>query len=275
MNAQHALAERAVAYACADVSAAMAQQRLDQVVADAARRGHTVHTHVDDTEPVTVPLHMRRGWSTVVGTVEAGLADAVIVRSMSDLAAEECDRIPILGWLQTTGARLVTLGPPDAGIPRSAPGRGAPQTRRAAAGDGHALQVVRAFAATPSSVHLVRQMIRRCLTVGIRVTDACVVDDACLLTDELLANAIVHGCSSPADTITVTVECNADRVQISVSDPSHRMPRPCSPAANAESGRGLRLVTGLAAQWGVTTSPSEPGKRVWFALRRPERGAAV
>ncbi|CAM5502109.1 hypothetical protein GCM10010345_65320 [Streptomyces canarius] len=272
MNAQHALAQRAVAYACPDTSAEVAAQlRLDQLVADAARQGHSVHTYVCDTEPVTVPLHTRPGWTTVVSTVEAGLADAVIVRSTSDLAAEQCDRIPILGWLQTAGARLVTLGPADAVAPCPVPGGGAPQTGRVVAADSRAVQMP--FAAAPSSAQPVRQLITRCLTERGRVTDARVVDDACLLTGELLANAIVHGCSSSADTITVTVECAADLVQISVSDPSRRMPRPRIPAADAESGRGLRLVADIAAQWGVTSSPGAPGKRVWFTLRTPREAA--
>lgn len=273
MNAQHALAERAVAYACANPSAAVAQQRLDRLVADAARQGHIVHTRVCDTEPVTVPLHMRPGWTTVVSTVEAGLADAVIVRSMSDLAAEQCDRIPIRGWLQTAGARLVTLGASHTDASWPALKGGTPSVGQVPAVDGHSVERVLNYAADRSSVHLVRRMVKHCLVMWGRVTDTAVVDDACLLANELLANAIVHGCSSPADTVTVTVECDAERVQVSVSDPSHRMPRPRSAAADAESGRGLRLINALADQWGVTPR-ANAGKCVWFALRLGERKSA-
>ncbi|MFF7097800.1 ATP-binding protein [Streptomyces rubradiris] len=274
MNAHRALAERAVAYVCADPSTATASQlRLDQLVADATRQGHTVHTRVCDPDPATVPLHLRRGWATVVGAVEAGLADAVVVRSLSDLAVEQCDRIPIRGWLETAGAQLVTLevSVPDGSWP--ALKGGTPCNGRVLAASSCADPQVQDYAAVRSSVRLGRGLVEKCLAMWGWAAETSVVADVCLLTDELLANAILHGCRNPADTITMRVECDADRVQVSVSDPSSSMPRPCSPAADSESGRGLRLIAEVAEQWGVTPR-ADADKSVWFAVSLPGRTSA-
>ncbi|MDN3260798.1 ATP-binding protein [Streptomyces sp. CSDS2] len=271
MNAQRSLAERAVAYVCADPSGvAASQRRLDQLVADATRQGHTVHTRVCDPDPATVPLHERRGWATVVGAVEAGLADAVIVRSMSDLAVDPCDRIPIRGWLETAGAQLVTLRASVPGASWPALKAGTPCDGRVLAASSCADPQVQDYAAVRSSVQLGRSLIKKCLTMWGWAAEPSVVHDICLLTDELLANAILHGCRNPADTITMRVECDADRVQVSVSDPSSSMPRPCSPTADSESGRGLRLIAEVAEQWGVTPR-ADAGKSVWFAVSLPGR----
>ncbi|MFI0885377.1 MULTISPECIES: ATP-binding protein [Streptomyces] len=274
MNAQRLLSERAVAYMCADPSTVTAAPlRLDQLVADATRQGHTVHTRVCDPDPVTAPLHERRGWATVVGTVEAGLADAVIVRSLSDLAVEQCDRIPILGWLETAGAQLVTLGTsfPDASW--AALREGTPCDGQVLAASSRVVQQVQDYAAVRSSVQLGRGLIEKCLAMWGWAAETSVVKDVCLLASELLTNAIVHGCREQKDTITVTVECDADRVQVSVSDPSSFMPRPCSPAADSESGRGLHLIAKVAEQWGVIPR-ADAGKSVWFAVSLPGRASA-
>lgn len=269
VSAERFLAGRAVAYVCSDSGTAMAaQQRLDELAAEAAWLGHSVHARVCDSGSVSVPLHLRPGWVTVVSTVEAGLADAVIVRAASDLATEPFDRIPILGWLETAGARLVVLELLEADPSWSGPRGGTPRQDRVAAADSPVVQECRDYAADPTSVSPARGMIKRCLAQRCLGTD--VVDTACLLASELLTNAIVHGCR-PADTVTVSVECDAEHVQISVSDPSPCTPRPCSPDADAESGRGLRLIDACADQWGVAASSSVPGKRVWFALNLVKR----
>jgi anti-sigma regulatory factor (Ser/Thr protein kinase) len=267
VNAERLLAERAVAYTCVDAATVkVARRSLDRLVTEAARLGHTVHTRVCDTVPLSVPLHTRSGWARVVSAVEDGLADALIVRSVSELAVGQCDQVPIQGWLETAGVGVIVLESAARGeAARPGPGDGDWQADRFAAFGGRAGCQVQNYAAVSSSVRPARRMVSRCLAKwGWAGHD--VVDTACLLASELVANAVLHGCGSHDDTVTVTVQCDGARVHVSVGDPSQRVPLPCSPAAHAESGRGLQLVEALTDQWGVAPDPSGSGKRVWFTL---------
>ena len=92
-------------------------------------------------------------------------------------------------------------------------------------------------------------------------------DDAVLLASELFANSLQHsGSGVPGETVTVTVTARAGAVRVEVADrggPGVPEVRPAS--ADAEDGRGLGLVAGLAARWGWRRR----GARVvtWFELR--------
>ncbi|MEU8827047.1 ATP-binding protein [Streptomyces sp. NPDC048636] len=95
------------------------------------------------------------------------------------------------------------------------------------------------------------------------------VDCAVLATNELFANAVEHGSSGPADTVSITVslEGRGHELRVEVADGSPVVPRFHEAAPTAESGRGLAIVDGLASDWG--TEPPDPGsvgKRVWFTL---------
>ncbi|MFE0351313.1 ATP-binding protein [Streptomyces griseoluteus] len=46
-----------------------------------------------------------------------------------------------------------------------------------------------------------------------------------------------------------------------------------APDPDAESGRGLLLVTALADEWGVTDRRHGPGKTVWAAVKVPQASA--
>jgi anti-sigma regulatory factor (Ser/Thr protein kinase) len=91
------------------------------------------------------------------------------------------------------------------------------------------------------------------------------IDDAVLLTSELVTNAVVHA-GTP-----VQVECRlaGGAVEVVVSDghPARWVPEPAeneiSPAERT-SGRGLLLPSALASAWGVTYGPAS--KSVWFRL---------
>ena len=90
------------------------------------------------------------------------------------------------------------------------------------------------------------------------------VEDAVLLVDELVANALLHA-GTPID---VTLRHEAGCVRIEVADRTNVLPCPRVPDADATGGRGLQLVDRLAdGGWGV--DPSGLGKSVWFALRTP------
>lgn len=88
------------------------------------------------------------------------------------------------------------------------------------------------------------------------------VDDAMLLTSELVTNAVVHAGTH------VEVVCRAGRehVQVDVVDGAPAaFPMPGPPAGpDAVRGRGLRLPPALAAAWGVTYEAES--KTVWFRL---------
>src|SRR6185437_11493045 len=77
-------------------------------------------------------------------------------------------------------------------------------------------------------------------------------DDAVLLTSELFGNSLRHsGSGLPGETVTVTVTARAGAVRVEVADRSGPGVPELRPAgADAEDGRGLGLVAGLAARWG-------------------------
>jgi anti-sigma regulatory factor (Ser/Thr protein kinase) len=76
-----------------------------------------------------------------------------------------------------------------------------------------------------------------------------VVEDAELITGELVANAVNAGAGS----IEVHLNMHYDRVEIAVTDDGSGRPILQPPDLHATSGRGLQIVAALAASWGVTS----------------------
>jgi PAS domain S-box-containing protein len=98
-----------------------------------------------------------------------------------------------------------------------------------------------------------------------------IVDDAVVLTSELVTNAVVHAGTS-ADVLCLRTD---DGVRIEVADhyPEREIPLQ-GQAVNMgnldrEGGRGLQLCAALADRWGVDYTPTH--KQVWFQLDLPER----
>jgi anti-sigma regulatory factor (Ser/Thr protein kinase) len=87
-----------------------------------------------------------------------------------------------------------------------------------------------------------------------------VCDDAGLVVSELATNAVVHARSA----FSVSVRAKGGRVRLSVSDASPVTPMMRDPTLVEASGRGLHLVTELAAQWGVESIAG--AKTVWARL---------
>ena len=88
-------------------------------------------------------------------------------------------------------------------------------------------------------------------------------EDLLLVVSELVTNAVVHG----AEPIRVTMVRARQRVRVEVTDGAaaaspHGNPRP---PTDAETGRGLSVVTRLAVAWGWRASPGR-GKTVWAEL---------
>ncbi|MFC5674724.1 SpoIIE family protein phosphatase [Streptomyces incanus] len=98
-----------------------------------------------------------------------------------------------------------------------------------------------------------------------------IIDDAVVLTSELVTNAVVHA-GTWADLLCLRCD---DGVRIEVTDryPEREVPLQ-GPAAvmgspDREGGRGLQLCAALANRWGVEYAPAH--KTVWFQLDVPDR----
>jgi anti-sigma regulatory factor (Ser/Thr protein kinase) len=102
------------------------------------------------------------------------------------------------------------------------------------------------------------------------------LDDAALCTSELVTNAVVHTRSGRGGRVTVTVAAGAGGVRISVTDDGAggRLPY-VRREPFAEDGRGVLIVTALAAAWGA--EQGEDGATTsWFAFPAvPDCGAWV
>jgi anti-sigma regulatory factor (Ser/Thr protein kinase) len=90
-------------------------------------------------------------------------------------------------------------------------------------------------------------------------------DVALLLTSELVTNAVTHGGETGGTFVLLTVACDLARLRVDVHDGSGDLPvqNQLEPA-EAETGRGLLLVTSLSAEWGFYRTPA--GKAVYFTL---------
>jgi anti-anti-sigma regulatory factor/anti-sigma regulatory factor (Ser/Thr protein kinase) len=89
-----------------------------------------------------------------------------------------------------------------------------------------------------------------------------VIDQAELLADELVTNAVLHARTA----LRLRLELRGDLLHIAVHDASPRLLRLVPADPDAESGRGLRLVEQLATAWGVHPG-RDTGKVVWCTLR--------
>ena len=93
-------------------------------------------------------------------------------------------------------------------------------------------------------------------------------DDAALLVSELFGNSVRHSRSGAAGgTVTVAVSAGG-LVLVEVTDLSGLgVPELSRAGPDADGGRGLELVAGMAARWGWRR---QGGRTVtWFELRHP------
>ncbi|MGW3647363.1 SpoIIE family protein phosphatase [Streptomyces sp. NPDC000878] len=91
------------------------------------------------------------------------------------------------------------------------------------------------------------------------------VDSASLLVSELVTNAVRHSHGRPLELRLV----RGETLLCEVDDDDHSLPTLLSAEPTDESGRGLRVVSTLAREWG--TSRTGAGKTVWFELTLPRR----
>jgi anti-sigma regulatory factor (Ser/Thr protein kinase) len=90
--------------------------------------------------------------------------------------------------------------------------------------------------------------------------------DVQLCVSELLTNVITHvGEGTP---VTLRVTGSALRTRIELTDPDPRaLPVHLHAAADAESGRGMALLSAVALRWGIEQGPDH--KTVWCELPAP------
>ncbi|MBK3645182.1 SpoIIE family protein phosphatase [Streptomyces sp. MBT33] len=102
-----------------------------------------------------------------------------------------------------------------------------------------------------------------------------IVDDAVVLTSELVTNAVVHAGTS-ADVLCLRTD-EGVRVEVADHYPEREIPLQGSPvnmgSPDREGGRGLQLCAALAGRWGVEYTPTH--KQVWFQLDLPERAVGT
>lgn len=91
------------------------------------------------------------------------------------------------------------------------------------------------------------------------------VDDAVLLTDELVANAVRH--SATTEPIQLSVSVRDGTVRVTVTDAGEGFDPVAEPAATRSAGVGgwgLELVASLSSRWGVDREDEHT--TVWFEI---------
>jgi anti-sigma regulatory factor (Ser/Thr protein kinase) len=88
------------------------------------------------------------------------------------------------------------------------------------------------------------------------------LDDAKLLTSELVSNAVLHG----RGRIVLRAQLDDDSVVVEVIDEGKGFEREvCRQELDDLHGRGLAIVDAQASRWGI----HEGTTHVWFELERP------
>lgn len=119
------------------------------------------------------------------------------------------------------------------------------------------------LALDPSEVSRARELVRGQLRIWSR---ADLSETAELLVGELVTNALRHSVSRHVELRLVR---SGSTLICEVEDDDHTLPTLLSAGPGDEFGRGLRIVSVLAKEWG--TSRTNSGKTVWFELAPPRR----
>ncbi|MEU3625818.1 hypothetical protein BS329_19195 [Amycolatopsis coloradensis] len=114
--------------------------------------------------------------------------------------------------------------------------------------------------ATRDVRHGVREVLRRYRGL--------IVDDAVLVTDELVSNAHRHGAAPRACRLSLAEQGRYLRIE--VDDASPRQPRRRTP--DGSGGRGLLLIDRLSSAWGVENYVDH--KTVWVELALHQEGSS-
>ena len=120
----------------------------------------------------------------------------------------------------------------------------------------------------PASVRAARQWVREQLALLPQYP----IDAVLLCLSEIATNALLHGRTA----ITVRLEQDGKRLRIEVTDSGDvRMNRPeYAEDWDAESGRGLQLVSVLSNAYGLDVNREGPGVTAWFEVVTDELAGA-
>ena len=92
------------------------------------------------------------------------------------------------------------------------------------------------------------------------------LQDAMLLTSELVTNAVLHGRGQ----IKLTARLDEKRLTVNVADKGHGFEPPgLERPFDAVGGHGLNIVETIASRWGIHAGSSD----VWFELDRRDHGS--
>ncbi|MCZ7457521.1 ATP-binding protein [Streptomyces sp. WMMC940] len=149
----------------------------------------------------------------------------------------------------------------------STPGVDAPGVEAETAHPLHEFEM--AFTSSPRGARLARRLVSHRLDTWGHPYGGQVNDTLTLITAELAANAVRHGRVAGRD-FHVRLTHATGTVRVEVTDTrTERVPvlTDTEPPGDAESGRGLLIVAGLATRWAVAPREGAPGKTVWAELR--------
>jgi anti-anti-sigma factor len=110
----------------------------------------------------------------------------------------------------------------------------------------------------PESAAVARHFVRR----SCRDYPAETVENAVLLVNELVSNALRHG---TATDLTVCLSLQGSQIRLGVSDGDPRLPHTLPRAADGAWAWELRLLNAFADRWGAL--PTANGKLVWCLLQ--------
>jgi anti-sigma regulatory factor (Ser/Thr protein kinase) len=133
----------------------------------------------------------------------------------------------------------------------------------------------RALSARPEEARTARRFVRELLTCwGLEA----LADDAEMIVDELVVNAVLHGTpagptrsyqgSAMTTVLRLCMLRRAGEVMVAVVDPGNETPIPRQTDWAGENGRGLQIVAALSHVWGWSPIAGH-GKAVWAVLRDP------
>ncbi|MFY1679206.1 MULTISPECIES: ATP-binding protein [unclassified Streptomyces] len=128
-----------------------------------------------------------------------------------------------------------------------------------------------AFTSSPRGARLARGLVSHQLDTWGHPYGGRVNETLTLISAELAANAVRHGHVAGRD-FHVRLVHRTDTVRVEVTDTRTERVPPLSdtePPGDAETGRGLLIVAGLATRWAVAPRDGAPGKTVWAELRLP------
>lgn len=113
------------------------------------------------------------------------------------------------------------------------------------------------------AVGMARDVISRILRDSVIPPE--LIDDAQLLTSEIVTNVVRHARLDSTDSLGLSVDVSPDRLRVEVADggPGFDQASLVEPSADAMAGWGLFLVGRLADRWGVARD--DPNV-VWFEL---------